>query len=84
MDDVSQTGNRMNFTVNGVGTEIECPHSMRLSDVLREKFGLRDTKIGCNAGIAGHAQSFLMVIRSAPVLFLPDRPVAAELKPHCR
>ena len=53
MDGVSQTGNRMNFTVNGVSTEIECPHSMRLSDVLREKFGLRDTKIGCNAGDCG-------------------------------
>ena len=26
---------------------------MRLSDVLREKFGLRDTKIGCNTGDCG-------------------------------
>ena len=70
MDDVSQTGNRMNFTVNGVSTEIECPHSMRLSDVLREKFGLRDTKIGCNAGDCG-----------ACTILLDGDPVCACLVP---
>ena len=57
MDGVSQNGNRMNFNVNGVSTEIECPHSMRLSDVLREKFGRATLKIGCNAGDCGYVHS---------------------------
>ena len=53
MDGISETGTRMNFTVNGSKTEVECDPSMRLSDVLREKIGLRDTKVGCNAGDCG-------------------------------
>lgn len=70
MDGISQARNRMEFNVNGVTTEVECPQSMRLSEVLREKIGLRDTKVGCNAGDCG-----------ACTILLDGDPVCACLVP---
>ena len=70
MDGISQARNRMEFNVNGVTTEVECPQSLRLSEVLREKIGLRDTKVGCNAGDCG-----------ACTILLDGDPVCACLVP---
>ena len=41
------------FSLNGQPAEFETPPSLRLSELLREKAGLRGTKVGCDAGDCG-------------------------------
>lgn len=41
------------FTLNGAAVAAECCPTRRLSDVLRETFGQRGTKVGCDAGDCG-------------------------------
>jgi aldehyde oxidoreductase len=41
------------FTLNGVETALDACPTERLSEVLREKAGLRGTKVGCDAGDCG-------------------------------
>ena len=70
MDGIADTGAELGFTVNGEATRLRCPPSTRLSDLLRERFGLRGTKVGCNAGDCG-----------ACTVLLDGRPVCACLVP---
>lgn len=41
------------FTLNGAAVEVDCPPTERLTEVLRERLGLRGTKVGCDAGDCG-------------------------------
>ncbi len=41
------------FTLNGVDVRTTTPPGARLSEVLRERLGARDVKVGCNAGDCG-------------------------------
>ena len=41
------------FRLNGREVQAEAPPTERLSLMLRERLGLRGTKIGCNAGDCG-------------------------------
>jgi len=43
----------LEMVVNGQPVEVSVPRQMRLSEVLRERLGARDVKIGCNAGDCG-------------------------------
>ncbi len=43
----------LSFTLNGTPVTAEASGSLRLSDLLREKLGLRGTKVGCDAGDCG-------------------------------
>ncbi len=61
---------QLEFTVNGAVVAPAAPPSMRLSDLLREKLGLRATKVGCNAGDCG-----------ACTVLLDGRPACACLVP---
>lgn len=44
---------KLRFSLNGQAAEFDAPPSLRLSDLLREKAGLRGTKVGCDAGDCG-------------------------------
>ena len=46
MDDIS-------FSLNGIMVSAASRPSKRLSEVLRDDFGLKGTKVGCNAGDCG-------------------------------
>jgi len=70
MDGVSDSGMQIGFMVNGETAQLRCSPSTRLSDLLRERFGLRGTKVGCNAGDCG-----------ACTVLLDGRPVCACLVP---
>ena len=70
MDGIVDTAIDLGFTLNGEATQLRCQPSTRLSDVLREQFGLRGTKVGCNAGDCG-----------ACTVLLDGRPVCACLVP---
>ena len=70
MDGIADTAIDLAFTVNGEATRLRCQPSTRLSDLLREQFGLRGTKVGCNAGDCG-----------ACTVLLDGRPVCACLVP---
>ena len=61
---------QLDFTVNGAAVAVSAPPSMRLSELLREKLGLRATKVGCNAGDCG-----------ACTVLLDGRPACACLVP---
>jgi CO/xanthine dehydrogenase Mo-binding subunit/aerobic-type carbon monoxide dehydrogenase small subunit (CoxS/CutS family) len=52
MDVIDDTA-RMKFSVNGIPVISIASKTTRLSDVLREELGIRDVKIGCNAGDCG-------------------------------
>jgi aldehyde oxidoreductase len=41
------------FTVNGQPVSVDAPFTERLSETLRERLGLKGTKIGCDAGDCG-------------------------------
>ena len=41
------------FNLNGRKVEVDCEPMDRLSDVLRNKLGLKGTKVGCNSGDCG-------------------------------
>ena len=41
------------FTLNGRAVEARSPAPLRLTQVLREEFGLTGTKVGCDAGDCG-------------------------------
>ena len=41
------------FTLNGAAVSVNAPPTERLSDVLRDRLGLRGTKVGCDAGDCG-------------------------------
>ena len=41
------------FTVNGAAVTCDAPPTERLSDLLRDRLGLRGTKVGCDAGDCG-------------------------------
>ncbi len=43
----------LTLTVNGVQRNTSAPPAMRLSELLREGFGLTGTKVGCDAGDCG-------------------------------
>ncbi|MGB3279202.1 MAG: molybdopterin cofactor-binding domain-containing protein [Pseudorhodobacter sp.] len=43
----------ISFTLNGKPASFDAPPSLRLSELLREKAGLRGTKVGCDAGDCG-------------------------------
>jgi aldehyde oxidoreductase len=43
----------ISFTLNGKPAQFEASPSLRLSELLREKAGLRGTKVGCDAGDCG-------------------------------
>jgi CO/xanthine dehydrogenase Mo-binding subunit/aerobic-type carbon monoxide dehydrogenase small subunit (CoxS/CutS family) len=43
----------ISFTLNGKPASFNAPPSLRLSELLREKAGLRGTKVGCDAGDCG-------------------------------
>ncbi len=43
----------LTLTVNGVQRSTSAPPAMRLSELLRESFGLTGTKVGCDAGDCG-------------------------------
>jgi len=45
---------KLRFTLNGEETTLQCPPGIRLIDVLREYFGLTETREGCGAGECGH------------------------------
>lgn len=44
---------KINFTINGVETEVEVSPSMRLLDVIRDVLNLTGTKEGCSEGECG-------------------------------
>ncbi len=41
------------FTLNGSAVSVNAPPTERLSEVLRERLGMRGTKVGCDAGDCG-------------------------------
>jgi aldehyde oxidoreductase len=41
------------FTLNGAAVTVDCPPTERLTEVLRERMGLKGTKVGCDAGDCG-------------------------------
>ena len=41
------------FTLNGAAVSVDAPPTERLSEVLRERLGMRGTKVGCDAGDCG-------------------------------
>jgi len=41
------------FTLNGAAVSCDAPPTERLSDLLRDRLGLRGTKVGCDAGDCG-------------------------------
>jgi aldehyde oxidoreductase len=61
------------FTLNGRPAQVRTDPMRRLSDLLRDHFGLTGTKIGCNAGDCG-----------ACTVLLDDRQVCACLTPAAR
>ena len=44
---------KINFTLNGIKTEIQAAPDRRVVDILREDLGLTGTKEGCGAGECG-------------------------------
>ncbi|PKN05756.1 MAG: ferredoxin [Deltaproteobacteria bacterium HGW-Deltaproteobacteria-9] len=44
---------KINFTLNGIKTEIDTASDRRVVDILREDLGLTGTKEGCGAGECG-------------------------------
>ena len=52
------------LTVNGRRHEVACPPMERLSEVLRERVGLRGTKVGCDTGDCG---ACTVLLRGSPV-----------------
>ncbi len=44
---------KINFTLNGIKTEIDAAPDCRVVDILREDLGLTGTKEGCGAGECG-------------------------------
>lgn len=47
------TGLEISFDLNGAPVTVAAPPSERLSTMLRERIGLKDVKVGCNAGDCG-------------------------------
>jgi CO/xanthine dehydrogenase Mo-binding subunit/aerobic-type carbon monoxide dehydrogenase small subunit (CoxS/CutS family) len=52
------------FTLNGAGITVPADPTARLSEVLRERAGARDVKVGCNAGDCG---ACTVLLDGAPV-----------------
>lgn len=50
---MSETGERMVFTVNGRERDVVASPARPLLDVLREDLGLTGTKEGCSVGVCG-------------------------------
>ncbi len=44
---------KINFNLNGLGVSIDTPANMTVLSLLREKFGLIGTKVGCEVGECG-------------------------------
>lgn len=61
---------KVSFILNGEDVEVVCDADARISDVLREQFGLLSVKTGCNAGMCGSC-SVLLDGKQVPSCMLP-------------